>query len=95
MTPTDNVYMTLLNHLYTLKGDSIYLPNEEGQAAKRRKMISLLDEEVEILQEVDADLARDYEETISYLERISNEEYEFLRTEIVESVTAYSRGEAL
>ena len=63
-----------------------YTKNENFIEAKRRKAIALLDEDADELKAIDPDLAQEYAETISYLETLSDEEYQTKKEELLQQV---------
>lgn len=82
----ETIETTLLLNLFFFENGE-YQKNEEFIQSKRRKAISLLEEDAEELQLIDANLAQEYTDTISYLESISDEEYQNIKKEIIESVS--------
>ncbi|HEL1582379.1 hypothetical protein [Streptococcus suis] len=76
----------ILSYFYLENGQ--YTRNEKYISAKRRKAIALLDEDREELEELDSDLVADYQETIDYLDSLSDEEYQSLKDKIVSQVEA-------
>lgn len=65
----ETIETTLLLNLFFFENGE-YQKNEEFIQSKRRKAISLLEEDAEELQLIDANLAQEYTDTISYLESI-------------------------
>ena len=63
-----------------------YTRNENFIEAKRRKAIALLDEDADELKAIDPELAQEYAETISYLETLSDEEYQNKKEEFLQQV---------
>lgn len=74
----------LLNLFYFDNGT--YTRNEPFIEAKRRKAIALLDEDADELEGIDPDLAEEYQETISYLDSLSDEDYQSLKEELLQQV---------
>ena len=81
----DTIETTLLLNLFYFE-DECYTRNENFIAAKRRKAIALLDEDADELKEIDPDVAKEYAETISYLDSLSDEEYQSLKEGLIERV---------
>ncbi len=52
----------------------------------KEKAISILDEHANDLKYIDEGLYNDYKETIAFLEKISEEEYQYIKNDIVENV---------
>lgn len=81
----DTIETTLLLNLFYFENGT-YTKNENFIEAKRRKAIALLDEDAEELKAIDPDLAQEYAETISYLETLSDEEYQTKKEELLQQV---------
>lgn len=81
----DTIETTLLLNLFYFENGT-YTRNENFIEAKRRKAIALLDEDAEELKAIDPDLAQEYAETISYLETLSDEEYQTKKEELLQQV---------
>ncbi|MHA2618203.1 transcriptional regulator [Streptococcus agalactiae] len=81
----DTIETTLLLNLFYFE-NGIYTRNENFIEAKRRKAIALLDEDADELKEIDPDLSEEYQETISYLDSLSDESYQELKEELLSRV---------
>lgn len=81
----ETIETTLLLNLFYFE-NGIYTKNENFIEAKRRKAIALLDEDADELKAIDPDLAQEYAETISYLETLSDEEYQTKKEELLQQV---------
>ena len=81
----DTIETTLLLNLFYFENGT-YTKNENFIEAKRRKAIALLDEDADELKAIDPDLAQEYAETISYLETLSDEEYQNKKEEFLQQV---------
>ena len=81
----DTIETTLLLNLFYLENGT-YTRNESFIEAKRRKTIALLDEDADELKSIDPDLAEEYQETISYLDSLSDEDYQSLKEELLQQV---------
>lgn len=81
----DTIETTLLLNLFYFENGT-YTKNENFIEAKRRKAIALLDEDADELKDIDPDLAQEYAETISYLETLSDEEYQTKKEELLQQV---------
>lgn len=81
----DTIETTLLLNLFYFENGT-YTRNENFIEAKRRKAIALLDEDADELKDIDPDLAQEYAETISYLETLSDEEYQNKKEEFLQQV---------
>ncbi|HEM3690397.1 TPA: transcriptional regulator [Streptococcus suis] len=81
----ETIETTLLLNLFYFE-NGIYTKNENFIEAKRRKAIALLDEDADELKVIDPDLAQEYAETISYLETLSDEEYQTKKEELLQQV---------
>ncbi|CAD0145809.1 MULTISPECIES: transcriptional regulator [Streptococcus] len=81
----DTIETTLLLNLFYFENGT-YTRNENFIEAKRRKAIALLDEDADELKAIDPDLAQEYAETISYLETLSDEEYQTKKEELLQQV---------
>lgn len=81
----DIIETTLLLNLFYFE-NGMYSRNDTFIEAKRRKSIALLDEDADELKEIDPDLAEEYQETISYLDSISDEDYQELKEELLSRV---------
>ncbi|HFH8753830.1 transcriptional regulator [Streptococcus anginosus] len=81
----DTIETTLLLNLFYFE-DGCYTRNENFIGAKRRKAIALLDEDADELKGIDPDMAEEYVETISYLDSLSDEEYQSLKEGLIEQV---------
>ena len=79
----DTIETTLLLNLFYLENGT-YTRNEGFIEAKRRKAIALLDEDADELKSIDPDLAEEYQETISYLDSLSDEDYQSLKEELLQ-----------
>ncbi|MGZ7144789.1 transcriptional regulator, partial [Streptococcus pyogenes] len=76
---------TLLLNLFYFENGT-YTKNENFIEAKRRKAIALLDEDADELKDIDPELAQEYAETFSYLETLSDEEYQTKKQELLQQV---------
>ena len=81
----DTIETTLLLNLFYFENGT-YTKNENFIEAKRRKAIALLDEDADELKDIDPELAQEYAETISYLETLSDEEYQNKKEEFLQQV---------
>lgn len=81
----ETIKSILLTNLFHFENNR-YTKNEKFIEAKRRKAIAILDEDAEELKEVDAELSEEYEETISYLDSISDEDYQSLKEGLLQQV---------
>ncbi len=88
----DTVETTLLLNLFYYQNET-YSRNEVFIESKKRKAISILDEYADELKEIDGDLYNEYKETITFLEGISEEEYQNIKNEIIESVKEFIKNE--
>jgi hypothetical protein len=79
----DTIETTLLLNLFYFENGT-YTRNEGFIEAKRRKAIALLDEDADELKSIDPDLAEEYQETISYLDSLSDEDYQSLKEELLQ-----------
>ena len=64
----------------------LYTINERFIEANKREAISILDEQADNLKYINEGLYKDYKETIAFLENISEEEYQYIKNDIVENV---------
>ena len=87
----DTVETILLQSLYDFDG-ARYHERAGYLGAKRRKMIALLDEDLEGLEGMDDSLVEDYKTTIEYLESISDQDYETIKAELVWSCEQINAG---
>ena len=81
----ETIEATLLLNLFYFENGT-YTKNENFIEAKRRKAIALLDEDADELKAIDPDLAQEYAETISYLETLSDDEYQTKKEELLQQV---------
>lgn len=81
----ETIEATLLLNLFYFENGT-YTKNENFIEAKRRKAIALLDEDADELKNIDPDLAEEYQETISYLDSLSDESYQELKEELLSRV---------
>ena len=81
----DTIETTLLLNLFYFENGA-YARNDNFIEAKRRKAIALLDEDADELKDIDPELAQEYAETISYLETLSDEEYQTKKEELLQQV---------
>lgn len=81
----DTIETTLLLNLFYFENGA-YARNDNFIEAKRRKAIALLDEDADELKEIDPDLAEEYQETISYLDSLSDESYQELKEELLSRI---------
>lgn len=81
----ETIEATLLLNLFYFENGT-YTRNENFIEAKRRKAIALLDEDADELKAIDPELAQEYAETISYLETLSDEEYQNKKEEFLQQV---------
>ena len=81
----DTIEITLLFNLFFYEM-GLYTRNERFIEANKRKSISILDEHANNLKRIDEGLYKDYKETIAFLEKISEEEYQYIKNDIVENV---------
>ena len=79
----DTIETTLLLNLFYFENGT-YTRNESFIGAKRIKAIALLDEDADELKSIDPDLAEEYQETISYLGSLSDEDYQSLKEELLQ-----------
>lgn len=79
------IEITLLLNLFFYE-DEKYTRNETFIKAERGKAISLLDEYADQLKEIDLELSLEYQETINYLENISDEEYQEIKKDLIKRV---------
>lgn len=79
------IEVTLLFNLFFYEM-GLYTTNERFIEANKRKAISILDEHANNLKYIDEGLYNDYKETIAFLENISEEEYQYIKNDIVENV---------
>lgn len=86
----DAIETTLLLNLFSYENEH-YKREEDFIEAKRRKAIYLLDALADELKEIDETLYNEYQETIRYLEEISDEEYQNVKNDIIESVKNFTR----
>lgn len=71
----------------------LYTRNERFIEANKRKAVSILDEDANNLKYIDEGLYNDYKETIAFLENISEEEYQYIKNDIVENVMEFIKNE--
>lgn len=85
----DTIETTLLLNLFYFENGT-YTRNENFIEAKRRKAIALLDDDADELKGIDPDLAEEYQETISYLDSLSDEDYQSLKEDLLSRVNSES-----
>lgn len=85
---TETIETILLTNLFYFEHNR-FTRNETFIFARRRKAIALLDEDLKELKAIDERLAQDYQETIAYLETLSDEDYQTLKEDIIASVDVY------
>lgn len=85
---TETIETILLTNLFYFEHNR-FTRNETFILARRRKAIALLDEDLKELKAIDERLAQDYQETISYLETLSDEDYQTLKEDIIASVDVH------
>lgn len=85
---TETIETILLTNLCYFEHNR-FTRNETFILARRRKAIALLDEDLKELKAIDEHLAQDYQETISYLETLSDEDYQTLKEDIIASVDVH------
>ncbi|EKS19540.1 MULTISPECIES: hypothetical protein [Streptococcus] len=88
----DTIEITLLFNLFFYEM-GLYTRNERFIEANKRKAISILDEHANNLKYIDEGLYNDYKETIAFLEKISEEEYQYIKNDIVENVMEFIKNE--
>lgn len=71
----ETIEATLLLNLFYFENGT-YTKNENFIEAKRRKRLLFQIEDADELKDIDPELAQEYAETISYLETLSDEEYQ-------------------
>lgn len=71
----------LLNLFYVDNG--VYSRNDVFIEARRRKAIALLDEDAHELKAIDPDLSQEYQETVRFLESLSDEAYQSLKEKVM------------
>ena len=81
----DTIEITLLFNLFFYEM-GLYTRNERFIEANKRKAISILDEHANNLKRIDEGLYKDYKETIAFLEKISEEEYQYIKNDNVENL---------
>lgn len=81
----ETIETTLLLNLFYFENGQ-YSRNENFINSKRRKAIAMLDEDADELKEVDLELSQEYEETVSYLDSISDKDYQSLKEELLQQV---------
>lgn len=81
----ETIETTLLLNLFYFENGT-YTRNENFIEAKRRKAIALLDDDADELKGIDPDLAEEYQETISYLDSLSDEDYQSLKEDLLSLV---------
>ncbi|MCY7178408.1 transcriptional regulator [Streptococcus gallolyticus subsp. gallolyticus] len=82
---TETIETILLTNLFYFEHNR-FARNEDFILARRRKAIALLDEDLKEFKAIDERLAQDYQETIAYLETLSDEDYQTLKEDIIASV---------
>ncbi|MCF0239835.1 MAG: transcriptional regulator [Streptococcus gallolyticus] len=82
---TETIETILLTNLFYFEYNR-FTRNEAFILARRRKAIALLDEDLKEFKAIDERLAQDYQETIAYLETLSDEDYQTLKEDIIASV---------
>ena len=85
---TETIETILLTNLFYFEHNR-FTRNETFIFARRRKVIALLDEDLKELKAIDERLAQDYQETIAYLETLSDEDYQTLKEDIIASVDVH------
>lgn len=85
---TETIETILLTNLFYFEHNR-FTRNEAFILARRRKAIALLDEDLKELKAIDERLAQDYQETIAYLETLSDEDYQTLKEDIIASVDVH------
>ena len=85
---TETIETILLTNLFYFEHNR-FTRNEAFILARRRKAIALLDEDLKELKAIDERLAQDYQETIAYLETLSDEDYQTLKDDIIASVDVH------
>ena len=85
---TETIETILLTNLFYFEHNR-FTRNEAFILARRRKAITLLDEDLKELKAIDERLAQDYQETIAYLETLSDEDYQTLKDDIIASVDVH------
>lgn len=85
---TETIETILLTNLFYFEHNR-FTRNETFILARRRKAIALLDEDLKELKAIDERLAQDYQETISYLETLSDEDYQTLKEDIIASADVH------
>ncbi|WP_061587234.1 hypothetical protein [Streptococcus oralis] len=88
----DTIEITLLFNLFFYEM-GLYTRNERFIEANKRKAISILDEDANNLKYIDEGLYNDYKETIAFLENISEEEYQYIKNDIVENLMELIKNE--
>ena len=88
----DTIEVTLLFNLFFYEM-GLYTRNERFIEVNKRKAISILDEHANDLKYIDEGLYNDYKETIAFLENISEEEYQYIKNDIVENVMELIKNE--
>lgn len=88
----DTIEITLLLNLFFYEM-GLYTRNEWFIEANKRKAISILDEDANNLKYIDEGLYNDYKETIAFIENISEEEYQYIKNDIVENVMEFIKNE--
>ena len=86
----DTIEITLLFNLFFYEM-GLYTRNERFIEANKREAISILDEQADNLKYINEDLYNEYKETITFLEGISEEEYQNIKNEIIESVKKFTK----
>lgn len=81
----DTIETTLLLNLFYFENGT-YTRNENFIKSKRRKAIALLDDDTDELKGIDPDLAEEYQETINYLDSLSDEDYQSLKEDLLSRV---------
>ena len=85
---TETIETILLTNLFYFEHNR-FTRNETFILARRRKAIALLDEDLKELKAIDERLAQDYQETIAYLEILSDEDYQTLKEDIIASIDVH------
>lgn len=85
---TETIETILLTNLFYFEHNR-FTRNETFILARRRKAIALLDEDLKELKAIDERLAQDYQETIAYLETLSDEDYQTLKEDIIASIDVH------
>ena len=88
----NTIEITLLFNLFFYEM-GLYTRNERFIEANKRKAISILDEHANDLKYIDEGLYNDYKETIAFIENISEEEYQYIKNDIVENVMELIKNE--